>query len=394
MPKTFDLPNPADNFDFDAAADEREVINVHSKSFALASRLLPKDVRPDVCKLYAWCRWCDNAVDEAPSHAVAKSRLEILRSDVEAIYDGRTPKLMASRWLGDLVGRYDLPKHLPLDLLLGMESDLDFIPVADQKDLELYCYRVAGVVGLMMCRLLGVTNTAAYENANRLGIAMQLTNIARDIAEDWQRGRCYLPQSWIDLDPDSEPSPSDAVIQPHAKRLLDLAEANYQSGYRGYASLPPGTRLAIRVAAAVYRDIGIEIEKSDYKVMNKRHYVPLPRKLALVSQELCAEMRDRFTNVFPPINRIDSWDLSTQTFFTLTRNTMNSQFNFLAIFGLSMTLIMATVLFALMGINPKLDTYAASPWIYCGGCAVTAAALWFWAQSIGKKLDAMNTPEN
>lgn len=380
------------DFVFDIAVDEQQVIAVHSKSFALASKLLPREVRSDVCKLYAWCRWCDNAVDEAPSHEVAKQRLEVLRNDIEAIYDRKQPKLAASRWFADLAERYDLPKHLPLDLLLGMESDLDFQPIESQQDLERYCYRVAGVVGLMMCRLLGVTDIAAHDNANRLGMAMQMTNIARDIAEDWDRGRCYLPKTWTQLDPSKDIRPSNATLRPHLQRLLKLAETNYRIGYQGYAALPANTRLAIRVSAAVYRAIGTEIINQDFKVMNRRHYVTWPRKLLLVGQQLIAETADRirtlFTNARHRSHSLNLFSLNKNHSIPFWRNTMKSQFHYLAIFGLSMTLIMATVLFAMMGINPKLDSYAASPWIYSAASAVTAAGLWFWAQSIGKQLDA------
>jgi phytoene synthase len=372
---------------FDQIADEQQVIAVHSKSFALASKLLPREVRSDVCKLYAWCRWCDNAVDEAPSYAAAKSRLNTLRSDVECIYDNRDVELPASKWLADLVLRYDLPKQLPLDLLLGMESDLDFQPVKNVADLELYCYRVAGVVGLMMCRLLGVKDELAYENANRLGIAMQMTNIARDVAEDWDRGRCYLPQSWLDVDPSADDRPTDELVSESVERLLKLAERNYKIGYRGYSALPSGTRIAIRVAAAVYREIGTEIEKSGFNVMQKRHFVSTPKKFMLAGRQLLEEFSNRIRGRLPKSTNYGSFQTELTTFSKAT--TMNTDFHFSAIFGLSMTLVMATVLFALMAMNPKMESYSVMPWVYSGGCALGATALWFWAQNISRKIDAM-----
>lgn len=372
---------------FDDAIDEQNVISVHSKSFAMASQLLPREVRADVRKLYAWCRWCDNAVDEAPSYEVAKSRLRVLRSDVERVYDNRDVELPASKWLADLVSRYDLPKQLPLDLLLGMESDLDFQPIENVADLELYCYRVAGVVGLMMCRLLGVKDESAYENANRLGIAMQMTNIARDIAEDWDRGRCYLPQTWLDVDPSVDDRPSDALVAASVEQLLTLAERNYQIGYRGYPALPAGTRIAIRVAAAVYREIGMEIEKANFSVMQQRHFVPTRKKIRLVGSQLLEEFSGRLRSCLPTPTSHGLVPMKPTTLLEAT--TMNTDFHFSAIFGLSMTLVMATVLFALMAMNPKLESYSTMPWVYSGGCALAATALWFWAQSISRNIDAL-----
>ena len=165
---------------FTQSGDEWDVIQVNSRSFSMAARLLPKEMRTDVAKLYAWCRWCDNAVDDAPSQAVARHRLQMLMQDVKAIYSDQPIQLPASDWLRELVERYNIPPDLPRDLLRGMESDLNFKPMANDEALLLYCYRVAGVVGLMMRRVLGVTGQQALEHAKNLGIAMHLTNIARD----------------------------------------------------------------------------------------------------------------------------------------------------------------------------------------------------------------------
>ncbi|MEM7782296.1 MAG: phytoene/squalene synthase family protein [Planctomycetota bacterium] len=380
--------------DFDSSADEEEVIAVHSKSFAFASRLLPKSVRNDVCKLYAWCRWCDNAVDDAPDQQTANDRLEALRSDIERIYRGDEVLLPASGWFSELVDRYQIPKHLPLDLLKGMETDLNFEPIQDERDLELYCYRVAGVVGLMMCRLMGVSNPLAYENANRLGIAMQMTNISRDIAEDRDRGRCYLPQNWLAK---SDQLPSNEEVKQSVRRLLTLADQNYKIGRQGYDALSPGCRLAIRVAAAVYREIGNEISRHDYDVMSRRHHVSTTKKVMLVGGELVLEGMDRLRSRIPAwgLKKAQSNIISTSTIaqpFT-GESQMNSQFHFLVVFGLSMTLVMATVLFALVGINPKLSDYQTLPWVYSGVSAAGAAALWFWAQAIGKRLDEIEQQE-
>ncbi|MEL7500385.1 MAG: phytoene/squalene synthase family protein [Planctomycetota bacterium] len=382
--------------EFETVVDQHRVIQVHSKSFSLAARMLPADIRDDVCKLYAWCRWCDNAVDESPSKTIARTRLNRLRSDIELIYDSQSPQLAASQWLAELVDKYDLPKEWPLDLLRGMESDLEFEPVEDQQELELYCYRVAGVVGLMMCRLLGVTDPRAYENANRLGIAMQMTNIARDVAEDWDRGRVYLPQSWVKLSADPNRRPSDGDVQEPVKRLLALADRNYRLGRQGFKSLPTKTRLAIRIAATVYEAIGSEIRAANFCVMGQRHFVSIPKKLLLVVNDVAKECVERCKEAWSlRVNSHRQQSIESQSnqsynqLASLENDTMRSEFQYLAVFGLSMSLIMSTVLFFLMGMNPKLDSYEAMPWIYSGVSAIGATMLWFWAQRIGKQLDAV-----
>lgn len=373
---------------FTQSGDEWDVIQVNSRSFSMATRLLPKEMRTDVAKLYAWCRWCDNAVDDAPSQAVACHRLQMLMQDVKAIYSDQPIQLPASDWLRELVERYNIPPDLPRDLLRGMESDLKFKPMANDEALLLYCYRVAGVVGLMMCRVLGVTGQQALEHAKNLGIAMQLTNIARDIKEDWDRGRCYIPQTWIE----AEDWPNDKVVRRSVNRLLKLAENYYDDGKLGYPALPANSRLGIRIAASLYREIGTEIENHQFDVLNQRHYISTSRKLKIVCVELTTDVRQRFLEVTraglarfkrPPQEQALPWTGGSN----LGEPLMKSEFHYLAIFGLSMTLIMATVLFALMGMNPKRESYDLLPWIYSGCSAVGAAALWFWAQCIGRQLD-------
>ncbi|MDG1807625.1 MAG: phytoene/squalene synthase family protein [Pirellulaceae bacterium] len=378
---------------FDELPDKQKFIEAHSKSFSLACRTLPQHLREDVCKLYAWCRWCDNAVDEAPDADIARQRLALLREDIESIYASRPLHLPASEWFFELVQRYDIPKQLPLDLLLGMESDIDFQPVQNQADLELYCYRAAGVVGLMMCRLLGVSDERAFENAKCLGIAMQLTNIARDVGEDWELGRLYLPATWLPAVEDLGSSPTDDQLRQAVEKCLDLADINYELGKQGYSALPAGTRLGIRVAAAVYREIGNEIKRSDYQVMQQRHFVSKAQKLKLVGREIAHELTFRMVNrrqqfgshllkKYPSL-------LAQQPSPSLAGEfTMKTEFHYLAIFGLSMTLVMATVLFALMGLNPKREAYELLPWMYSCASAIGAATLWLWSQHIGKQLDA------
>ena len=358
----------------------------------MAARLLPKRIRADATKLYAWCRWCDNAVDDAPSPEIANRRLQMLMEDVDAIYCQEPIRLPASQWLAALVERYEIPRDLPEDLLAGMRSDLEFKLIADEDALLLYCYRVAGVVGLMMCRIMGVTDQPALEHAKHLGIAMQMTNIARDVQEDWMRGRCYIPQTWTSADHWPDKSEVSRCVQ----RLLAAAEDYYEDGKRGYPALPNDSRLAIRIAASIYREIGTEIKLHQFQVLNQRHHVSTAKKLKVIWSEFKADLFERTSNAtrdsFARLNltRIESnfpWTGEPNSGEPL----MKSEFHYLAIFGLSMTLIMATALFALMGLNPKLESYDLLPWVYSGVSAVGATVLWVWAQNIGRQLDHSKT---
>ena len=285
---------------FDAVPhNESDVIRHHSQSFSLAARLLPRNVRADVNKLYAWCRWCDSAVDDAPSLALAEQHLLRLRVDVDRIYDYQEPIHAASAWLADLVRRYSIPKEHPLDLLAGMEMDVCHRPIQSQEDLLLYCHRAAGSVGQMMCFLLGTSNVQALSHADSLGMAMQMTNIARDVKEDQQSGRCYLPKCWLDAVPLKEGLPTNENLRVAVKRLLALADQHYAIGIAGLQYLPERSKRAIRIAADLYREIGETIRRNDYRVMDGRAFVPMSRKVVLVVKGLIRSRHQTEPTVSP-----------------------------------------------------------------------------------------------
>ena len=289
--------------------DESQVIRRHSRSFRLAATLLPRRVRNDVETLYAWCRWCDEAVDAAPTREHAELRLATLRDDVSRIFAGEAPRHRASAWMGMLVARYPIPSQLPRDLISAMESDLDITQVESEEELLKYCYHAAGVVGLMLCHIFGVSNRRAARHAASLGIAMQLTNIARDVREDQMRGRCYLPATWLPSAVNSAPRQGaaalvDSDVRPAIRRILLLAEEHYQVGFAGLHFLPADTRTAVRVAAAVYREIGLEIGRHDYRVMGGRIVIP---KRRLIYVMLTAWIGERARSLKPRTARRDRW---------------------------------------------------------------------------------------
>lgn len=262
---------------------DREVIRRHSKSFALAARLLPPVERRRAEALYAWCRAADDAVDHAASPAAAEDALELLHAGVEAVYSGR-PVSGPATALRLLADECALPRLYPLEMLAGFAMDAAGTRYRTTDELLLYCHRVAGVVGLMMCHAFGVSDDAALPHAAHLGTAMQLTNIARDVAEDWGRGRLYLPEAWLARVPQPGESLSDAELAPAVRRLLDLAGDFYRSGDAGLPYLSPRCRLAVRVAGLVYAGIGREVARLGHRATGPRAFVPKWRKLVLVAQ--------------------------------------------------------------------------------------------------------------
>jgi phytoene synthase len=151
----------------------------------------------------------------------------------------------------------------------GLRGDLGAVALADEAALERYAFRVAGTVGLMMCDVLGVEAASARRAAVDLGIAMQFTNIARDVVEDARAGRRYLPATWLDLSPRRLARPDGAarrMAAPAVARLLDRAEARYAGGWRGFSHLPRSARPGIAAAAALYRAIGTGIAASGHDI--------------------------------------------------------------------------------------------------------------------------------
>ncbi len=274
---------------------DREVIRRQSKSFALAARLLPPRARGRAEALYAWCRAADDRIDDAADPAAAGNALSDLRAEVAAVYAGRPATTAAGDALRRAVAACGIPPEYPLELLAGFEMDVRGTRYATADELLLYCNRVAGVVGWMMCHALGVTDDAAVPHAGHLGIAMQLTNIARDVAEDWNRGRLYLPAEWLPrVPPPGEPL-SDAACAPAVRHCLELADRYYRSGDAGLRFLSPRCRLAIRTAARIYRAIGGEVAARGCAPSAGRAVVGTRRKVAVLARSVLHSLPDPFT---------------------------------------------------------------------------------------------------
>jgi phytoene synthase len=252
------------------------ILRHHAKSFTWGARLLPRRYRRDAAAIYAWCRRCDDAVDDAPDPATAARAVAHLRSELDRIYapdgDVDDPVLVGFR---DVVGRRRLPRVHADELLDGMAMDVGRVRYQTFAELLVYCHRVAGVVGLMMARVMGVTDERVLARAADLGIAMQLTNICRDVAEDARLDRVYLPAELLGA------GEAAAVAE-----LLRRADGYYRSGDAGLVALPAGCAAAIRAARLIYADIGRVIAAAGFDVHAGRARVSSPRKLWLALRAL------------------------------------------------------------------------------------------------------------
>ena len=259
------------------------------RSFYWARRLLGATHADRATRLYAFCRRLDDLVDEATSPEEA--RLALAAAD-RAIADGRSedPDLQDGLVLMRECG---IEPGIVRELIAGMASDAETVRMADEAELLRYCYRAAGTVGLMMCRVLDAPEPAAAAHAVDLGIAMQLTNLCRDVSADARMGRRYLPASLVgDIAPAELITPSPA-LQPALRgavaRLLTLAETYYASGEAGLPFLPVRARAGILVAGRVYRAIGHRLAAAEYAYWEGRAFVPDWRKATITLTALTTQ---------------------------------------------------------------------------------------------------------
>ncbi|MEM9797574.1 MAG: phytoene/squalene synthase family protein [Pseudomonadota bacterium] len=259
----------------------RDAIRTGSLSFHTASRLLPARVRDPALALYAFCRLADDAVDETEDKAPAVLRLG---ERLDAVYSGRPQNAPADRAFARVVDQFQMPRALPEALLEGLAWDAAGRRYASLSELRGYSARVASTVGAMMCVLMRVRDADALARACDLGVAMQLTNIARDVGEDARAGRLYLPTDWLQeagLAPDtflSDPQASDA-IRTMVRRLLSEARRLYHRSEAGIAALPPSARPGILAARHIYDAIGADIARSRYDSVTRRAITTKSQKL-------------------------------------------------------------------------------------------------------------------
>jgi phytoene synthase len=253
----------------------RAAIKTGSKSFYAASLLMPKVAREPAYALYAFCRLADDAVDLSNGKPEALTRL---RTRLDAAYAGRPYDDPADRCFTEMISRYAMPRALPEALIEGFAWDAEERRYQTISDVRAYGARVAGAVGAMMTVLMGVRDEEAIARACDMGVAMQLSNIARDVGEDAREGRLYLPLDWLHaqgVDPEellAEPrwTPELGAV---VAGLLHEAERLYDRAAWGVNALPYGVRPSIRAARILYREIGREVARNGFDSISQRAVV-------------------------------------------------------------------------------------------------------------------------
>jgi phytoene synthase len=272
-----------------ALAECRDIIRKGSKSFSLAARLFDPATRDAAFFLYGWCRYCDDQVDQvgkSESPAELGQRLKALKDRTAAAFTFAPQSEPVFIALQYIVHRYGIPSHYALELIEGMAMDVRGTRYMTLKELLLYCYRVAGTVGLMMTHVMGLRDERALRHAAELGIAMQLTNIARDIIEDAGMGRIYLPAAWLQ----EAGIPPEEIAAPQHRdklamltlRLLHEADRYYRSGDEGFWYLSFRSACAVAAARSVYSEIANLLRRKGARAWDERTYVTGARKVRVV----------------------------------------------------------------------------------------------------------------
>ena len=274
----------------------RDSIAKGSKSFALASKLFAQDVRERAWLLYSWCRKCDDIAD-GQDHGGALSkvdnpaeRLAFLRDMTERALAGETTGDPAFDALGLVAKECALPAQWPRDLIEGFAMDAAEFSPRNEAELLKYCYHVAGVVGLMMAVIMGVApdDDDTLQRANDLGLAFQLANVARDISEDADAGRCYIPAEWLaeaDIPPGEHMKTHHRPAMARIAQRLAKLSAGYETSARiGARRLLFRSRWAVLSAAGIYGDIAREVARRGEDAWDHRVVTSKAAKAAWVAR--------------------------------------------------------------------------------------------------------------
>lgn len=286
----------------DLAACEA-LLRTGSRTFFSASRVLPPSVRAPAIALYAFCRVADDVVDiEGGIDALPR-----LHARLDAIYAGQPQPAAPDRALAGLATHFALPRALLDALLEGFEWDARGQRYHDLPALEAYAARVAGSVGAMMAVLMGARRADVVARACDLGVAMQLTNIARDVGEDARAGRLYLPVTWLaQAGIDADGWLARPVFTPAlggvVQRLLDHADMLYRRATTGIGALPPGCRPGMQAARHLYAEIGREVERRGLDSVSARAVVSKRRKSRLLARALAATLLPSRVDPAPPLD--------------------------------------------------------------------------------------------
>lgn len=269
----------------------RRITAYYSKSFYFSARMLPSEQRWATYALYGFCRYCDNLIDVPRRRTKSDLLREIqfVAEELQIAYNTSESEHPVIRAFILVAKSYGIPIAYPLDLLKGVAMDIQQTRYKTFDDLSLFCYRAAAVVGLMMTHVLGYKDDRAFDYAKQLGIAMQLTNILRDVKEDKEMGRIYLPQTELVQFGVSERHIFDEIMTPQLRALMkfqvERAERYYAEAIPGISLLNTDSQYAIHSAAKIYRGILRKIEARDYNPFLGRVFVPSIEKMGILLHE-------------------------------------------------------------------------------------------------------------
>lgn len=281
---------------FASAADLaqcRAMLRDGSRTFFAASLILPASVRVPATGLYAFCRVADDTIDRGEDRAAALARLH---ERLERIYRGSPEDTPVDRLFADAVLGFSIPRAYPSALLEGFAWDIANRRYRDLSELKTYAVRVAGTVGVMMAMLMNVREGPLLARACDLGVAMQLTNIVRDVGEDAHHGRLYLPLDWLreaQIEPMTwlaRPVPS-AALATVLERLLAAARELYAASDAGISCLPPVCRPGMHAARLLYEEIGREVARKRFDSVSGRAVVSWQRKARILADAMRASAR-------------------------------------------------------------------------------------------------------
>ncbi len=282
----------------------------YSKSFYFSARLLPKRRRWATYAVYAFCRYADNLIDKPRQRTTQDllKELESVRTELQTAYktgESEHPILHAFVLVAK---EYGIPIKYPLELLEGVRMDLQKRRYQSFSDLYLFCYRVAGVVGLMMTHVLGYRDASAFRHAEKLGIAMQLTNILRDVKEDMSIGRLYLPEDELRRFGVTSDDFSGEIMTGNLQSLMEFqterAHRYYEEAEAGIPMLLPKSQYAIYSASRTYRGILTKLEEREYNPFKGRVYVPFRTKVAILLTQVIKTRLSAFWKGLIGINDI------------------------------------------------------------------------------------------
>ena len=283
---------PVDQYSIDYIKESNNILANKGKTFFWAKFMLKQEHAEDATRLYRFCRYIDDIGDESDDKDQAH---QVLSKVISEINTGISSDVVINDAI-KLFNKKNIDIRVPIELINGVLSDLKSVRIASEDQLLIYCYRVAGTVGLMMSKILDVNDERAYAHAIDLGIAMQLTNICRDVTEDAIMQRRYIPGSMCNnSEPDLLINPSKEIkilISKNLNDILHMADSYYQSGHDGLCFLPLRARMGMAIAAFLYRHIGVKLKNKNYEFWMGRVFVPKVLKFKLTVQILLRSIFD------------------------------------------------------------------------------------------------------